>query len=487
MNSGTRAAIYVRQSLDVQEGIDRQISKCKSLASARGWEVVETYEDNDTSASKARGSRTAWSRMLHDAKQKKFDAVIAVDVDRLVRRIEDLGPLGLLGVNILTVDRELDISTTEGELMGSIMAIIARYEVRHKADRQRRANAHRASLGIPTAGKRPFGFEKDRMALRENEAKWVRWMHDEFLGGTSLHSIARQLNEKLVPTSQGKTWSTSQVKSILMRARNAGFLTHLGVIQLSSKIQPIIEVDVHESVVAALRNPSRGITAGPKSELNWLNGVLRCSVCASPMRGKRVTPSKGGPRKRYYICATKEVRTNMDGQRHVTISAEIAEETVQMKGYSYFSSGSYAIAPKAEKDITRIRKEMRENETERHALTEDLLVRGVARDVIKKRLVGLALLWEKLSDSLAMYTSDDNDFDSLAMKLRLDEQDSAEAALQWYMTWNGLPVERRRAILNHVFVITIVKGGKGSKRVHFELVKAVAPDEPSLIPAVPTM
>lgn len=471
MTKTTRAAIYARQSLDVQEGIARQISKCRTLATNNGWSVVEIYEDNDTSASKTRGARTAWNKMLEDAKQQKFDAVIAVDVDRLLRRIDDLGPLGALGVSILTVDRELDISTTEGELMGSIMAVIARYEVRHKADRQRRANAYRASQGRPTAGKRPFGFQKDRMHVLEKEAKWVRWMHEEFLGGTSLHTIARNLNAKKVPTSQGKTWSTTQVKKILLRARNAGLLTHLGVIQPESQIEPIVTLETHESVVSALQNPSRGITAGPKAELNWLNGVLKCGVCGSKMQGKRVTSRKGLPRQRYYICETKATRTNMDGQRHVTISAEIAEATVQMKGYSYFSSGSYRISPKAEKDITRIRKEMKENESERERLTNMLVEGGVTKKTILEKLATLQQKWEQLSDSLAMYTNNENDFDSLAIMLTNDGEDSGEAALLWYETWNALPVERRRAILNYVFEIRVVKGGKGSKRITFDFAK----------------
>jgi hypothetical protein len=37
------------------------------LVEDRGWTLVETYADNDTSASKVRGPKTAWGQMIADA------------------------------------------------------------------------------------------------------------------------------------------------------------------------------------------------------------------------------------------------------------------------------------------------------------------------------------------------------------------------------------------------------------------------------------
>jgi site-specific DNA recombinase len=48
------AAVYARQSIDVAEGVDRQVQQCRALIEARGWTVGAILRDNETSAS-------AWS------------------------------------------------------------------------------------------------------------------------------------------------------------------------------------------------------------------------------------------------------------------------------------------------------------------------------------------------------------------------------------------------------------------------------------------
>ena len=136
----TRAAIYLRQSLDVQEGIDRQRARCEQLVAAKGWQLTIEYADNDTSASKARGDGTAWARMLagvgHD-----FDVIVAVDLDRLLRTTRDLNVLIERGARVVTVDGEIDLTTADGEFRATMLAGIARFEVRRKSERQRRAKS----------------------------------------------------------------------------------------------------------------------------------------------------------------------------------------------------------------------------------------------------------------------------------------------------------------------------------------------------------
>ncbi|HEU0205776.1 MAG TPA: recombinase family protein, partial [Pseudolysinimonas sp.] len=74
----TTAAIYLRQSEDVSEGISRQRDRCTALVEARGWTLGLEYADNDTSASKSRGPGTAWARMMTAARAGRIDVVVAV-------------------------------------------------------------------------------------------------------------------------------------------------------------------------------------------------------------------------------------------------------------------------------------------------------------------------------------------------------------------------------------------------------------------------
>src|SRR5690606_34332559 len=74
-----RIAIYARQSVKQDEGIDRQIEMCKAAIAGRGdMEVVAVYADNATSASRARGEGTQWAEMLAAFDRGEFDGVFVV-------------------------------------------------------------------------------------------------------------------------------------------------------------------------------------------------------------------------------------------------------------------------------------------------------------------------------------------------------------------------------------------------------------------------
>lgn len=140
-----RAALYLRQSKSDDEGIERQTERTAALATARGWHVADTFVDNDVSASKTRGKDTAWGRML--AASDELDVVIGVDLDRVVRSTRDLNTLIDHGLALVTLDGEIDLTTADGEFRASMLASIARFEVRRKGERQTRANSQRAAKG----------------------------------------------------------------------------------------------------------------------------------------------------------------------------------------------------------------------------------------------------------------------------------------------------------------------------------------------------
>src|SRR5699024_9496570 len=113
-----RAAAYMRISQDrTGDGwaIDTQRRKIGDLAKLRGWRVVAEYEDSSVSASKPRGAGTDWARMLKDADAGRFDIVVAVDIDRLLRSTKDLNTLIDHGLQVVTVDGEIDLATADGE------------------------------------------------------------------------------------------------------------------------------------------------------------------------------------------------------------------------------------------------------------------------------------------------------------------------------------------------------------------------------------
>lgn len=106
------------------------MQKIKALADARDWVIVETYDDPAVSATKKRRAGTRWAEMLDDARAGRFSMVVAVDMDRLLRSTKDLNTLIDLGLRVVTVDGEIDLSTADGEFRATMLAALARFEAR---------------------------------------------------------------------------------------------------------------------------------------------------------------------------------------------------------------------------------------------------------------------------------------------------------------------------------------------------------------------
>lgn len=274
----TSVAIYARQSEDVSEGVERQLARCRALVASRGWGVAREYVDNDTSASKERRNGTAWAEMLVDLERKTADVVVAVDIDRLLRSTRDLVRITETGARVLTVDGEIDLTTADGEFRASMLASLARFEVRRKSERQRRANEARAAKGRPTPGRRRYGYEVDGITPREPEAAIVRRMFQHVADGGSLRSLAIALRDEGVDPTPGRSWSTGRVRYILTNPAYGGSLHRFGEALPSEIIEPVVAPALAEEVRAILADEARRVTPGPKPRY-LASGLASCGIC----------------------------------------------------------------------------------------------------------------------------------------------------------------------------------------------------------------
>lgn len=267
----TRSAVlYARQSIDHGEGIERQRARCITLIESRGWTLVGEYCDNDTSATKDRGAGTQWAAMLDAAKRKRFDAVVAVDLDRLLRQTRDLVTLTDLKIPVLTVDGELDLTTADGEFRATMLAGIARFETARKSERQLRANAARAAQGRPVPGRRRFGFENGNQQPRPEEAAVVRSLFDGFAAGSSIRSLAQAID-----------WRPRRVRDVLANPSYAGQIVYHGD-RYDSSVPAIVPRALFDRVQLLLSDPTRKTTPGPAVR-HLMSGIARCADCGSTL------------------------------------------------------------------------------------------------------------------------------------------------------------------------------------------------------------
>ncbi|MCE5290856.1 MAG: recombinase family protein, partial [Nocardiaceae bacterium] len=230
--SVTTAAVYLRQSLDVTgEGVAvaRQREDCLRLCAEKGWTPSE-YLDNDTSATK--GKRPGYLRMLDDIRAGTVQAVVAWDLDRLHRRPVELEEFINLAdahrLALATVSGDVDLSTAQGRLVARLKGSVARHEIEHKSDRQKRAAKQLADVGAPK-WKTAFGYTDDYQP-HPIEAPLVRDAYEALLSGTSLKGIAAGLNANGMTGRTGKPWTHSTVSLFLRAPRNAGLREHNKVI-----------------------------------------------------------------------------------------------------------------------------------------------------------------------------------------------------------------------------------------------------------------
>jgi DNA invertase Pin-like site-specific DNA recombinase len=309
-------AIYVRISDDREGaglGVARQEVDCRQRTEALGWVLVEVYVDNDLSAYSGK-PRPAYRRMLADLEAGRVDAVLAWHTDRLHRSPRELEEFIDIcerhGVVVESVKAgPLDLSTPAGRAVARTLGAWARYESEHKAERQRRKALELAQAGKDSGGGyRPYGYEADRLMVREAEAGIIRECARRVLAGEPIRSVARDFNARGIPTAAGKQWSAQTLKRTMVSGRISGQREHqprprsqasrkiAGEIVAPAAWPAIITPAETTRLRAILLDPSRRLTnIVPKRCL--LTGILRCSYCGAGLLGR---PNERGQMR--YVC-----------------------------------------------------------------------------------------------------------------------------------------------------------------------------------------
>jgi DNA invertase Pin-like site-specific DNA recombinase len=307
-----RASIYARISSDREGaglGVQTQEHDCRELAEKFGWSIVAVHTDNDVSAYSGK-PRPGYRALLDDIRAGRAQAVLAWHTDRLHRSVTELEEYASLcdthGVTTHTVKAgEIDLATPSGRLVARQLGAVARYEVEHMVERQRRAKLRSATAGKWKGGRRPFGYLSDGITVEPTEADAVRAAAAAILAGASLRGVARDWNAQGLVTAGGGVVDANAVRRILLRPRNAGLMEHQGEIVGKAEWEAIIPEGEWRAVVRRISDPARRTTPGPARK--WLgSGLYRCGVCGSGLIATTVN------RRRGYRCRASHVTRTLD-------------------------------------------------------------------------------------------------------------------------------------------------------------------------------
>lgn len=301
------AIAYLRISEDPNDlrlGVERQRADVREVADRIGADLAAVYEDNDVSASKVRKADTAWAKVLQHLVTNPPDYLLCYTLDRLGRRMADHENLEELCAATGTVvldarGREVFERDSDSWVYESAAAKI---EARKTSRRVRRAQADRVKAGKqPNGGRRPYGYEADRLTRIESEVAVLQAAADRIIHGDSVSSVVRWLNDSGARTVTGKTWSVQVLKQMLRNPRYVGDLAKFNRKALEYDVigkaawadHPVFDRETWEALQAALRKRlNKGSGRPPVPTL--LGGLLYCGQCLRPMYRSR-NGYKGSP------------------------------------------------------------------------------------------------------------------------------------------------------------------------------------------------
>lgn len=229
-----RVAAYCRVSTDQEDQLhsfDAQVDYyTKYIEEHENYAMAGIYADEGISGTNTK-RREQFKRMIADCEAGKVDLVITKSISRFARNTQDClmysRKLKNLGIGIIFEKENINTLDSTGELLFTILSSLAQDESRNISENCKwgiRTKFKNGELHLNTF--KFLGYDKDengRLVINKEEAKTIRRIYEEFLGGRNPQEIAKGLEEDKVPGCQGQTkWYATTVIGILKNEKHMG-------------------------------------------------------------------------------------------------------------------------------------------------------------------------------------------------------------------------------------------------------------------------
>ncbi|GAA2293966.1 hypothetical protein GCM10010149_47370 [Nonomuraea roseoviolacea subsp. roseoviolacea] len=296
------AGIYARISDDTEGqalGVTRQQEDCLTLAERIGATVVDTYIDNDISAStRSRKDRPEFDRLLADVRAGRVNTIVYYSSSRLTRRPLEFEIIIQLveetGVKLHTVTAgTVDLTTAHGRMMGRFFAAKDAAEAEETAERIQRKLLQNRQAGKRHGGNHMTGWLKpdprqgvgfmevlDPVAVEHIEAG-----ADFLMTGGTQTQLMRHWRNIGFKTVNDKDWTVSTIQQLYASPRLAGLVSYKGEIVGAGEWPAVLDPDkwyALQPLIGSPRNPS-GKSLKPLVRKYLLSGFMKCFLCGSTM------------------------------------------------------------------------------------------------------------------------------------------------------------------------------------------------------------
>lgn len=383
-----KALAYARVSTVEQAEADlsipAQLKEINKYAAANSIEVVYEYVDEGISAYKDDSKRLAFTQMIEHAKASNdINYILVHEFSRFSRdkyhSASIKGELKKAGVRVIATSLPYDTTTISGSLLESIdegFAQMTSMQISEHTMKGMKENATKrdpeSGYCFKNGGRAPYGYSlkripagKDKKGQQKNKLLWevdpetskilrmiiVDWRIGE---GLSNIKIRDRLNEKGIPGPEGKHWSDSTIREMLVENR---LEQYTGIyywnkedrntpgkrykdksewIKIDNAHPAIITPEEAEAALAITKSRQPRTPAArsynspwPLTGLNtWGEKLFTCNKCGKSMKGIK---SGVNDSYSYYVCSSfyNKGKTACDNNKRINrskIEKELLEE-----------------------------------------------------------------------------------------------------------------------------------------------------------------
>lgn len=359
------AAVYIRVSTDDQteHSPDSQLKELKNYAKRHGMLIdpQHIYTDAGISGRNAK-KRPQFQKMISAAKSNPspFDVILVWKFSRFARNQEE----SILYKSLLHRECKVDVvSITEetgDSMFGPLIERIIEwmdefYSIRLSEEVRTKMTFVAEKGGIQTIA--PFGYSKKPdgpMVIIPEEAQWIRYIFTKFVAGTSMLSIAKELNAAGVRTHRGNQFENRTIEYILYNPMYIGYVRWTPVGKTLSKriydspdtltvkgdVPAIISGELFQEAQEALEKRKRARKKNGKPvdvQKHWLSGMVHCSSCGATLTYSPANNgfqchkyAKGICKESHYISAPKLEQAVISALENQTISDEFIKDHTRL-------------------------------------------------------------------------------------------------------------------------------------------------------------
>ncbi len=192
------------------------------------YDFVGVFADKAMTGTK--GNRPEFQKMLEKCRDGNIGLILTKAISRFARNtitmLETVRELKELGVAVHFEKENINTLSGDGELMLAVLSSFAQEESRDVRESIRWGIQEKFRRGVLLVNTNKFlGYDKDssgNLIINEAEAKIVRRIFDDYIGGKGAAAIAKELNEDHIPSQTGGRWNESTIKAMIKNEKFKG-------------------------------------------------------------------------------------------------------------------------------------------------------------------------------------------------------------------------------------------------------------------------